>query len=174
MKNKIELYAEDLHFLGETDEEKRYDLCLHGKATLRVNGHTFADGIECCISASALRFLRSLSSDHKTGEEEFLFPCCANMMIPSDDGKTVTVIGCPNGIDFSVLHNENFIILVLPGVEQVPIGLSEYKTAVLCYAKTIIDFMQNSPERIFKDDFEKAGYEAFLTEFNDLMAKYTL
>ena len=48
------------------------------------------------------------------------------------------------------------------------------KKAVTAYAKDILDFLQNSPERIFKDDFEKAGYEAFLTEFNDLMEEDTL
>lgn len=174
MKSNIELYTKELHFLGETEEDKRHDLCLHGKVTLKVNGTVFADGVECCLSASALRFLRSLRQEHEVGNDEQLFPCCGNMLIPSDDGKTVTVIGCPNGIDFSVLHNENIIILVLPGVGQVSVEYSEYKTAVLSYAKTILDFIENSPKRIFKDGYEKAGYAAFLTEFNDLMEEDTL
>lgn len=63
MKSNIELYTKELHFLGETEEDKRHDLCLHGKVTLKVNGTVFADGVECCLSASALRFLRSLRQE---------------------------------------------------------------------------------------------------------------
>lgn len=173
-KSIIELKASELHFLGDTEDEKRYDLCLHGKATLRVNDTVFADSVECCITASALRFLRSLRKDHEVGHDEQLFPCCGNMLISSEDGKTVTVIGCPNGIDFPIFHVGDNVILVSQSAGQIAVEYVEYKKAVTAYAKDILDFLQNSPDRISKDDFEKAGYEAFLTEFNDLMEEDTL
>ncbi len=169
IKNIIELNASELHFLGNTEDEKRYDLCLHGKATLRVNETVFADNVECCLTASALRFMRSLRQEHEVGNDEQLFPCCGNMLIPSDDGKTVTVIGCPNGIDFRIFHVGNNVILSLPSDGQVAVDYDEYKTAVIAYAKTIFDFIENSPKRIFKDDYEKKGYEAFLTECRTLL-----
>ena len=175
MKNNIELFADNLHFLGNTEEERRQDLCLHGKVTMRVNGHFFADEKECCVTASALRFLRSLSSDHKTGEEEFLFPCCGNMLIPSDDGKTVTVIGCPNGEDLEIsthIFGNQTKIANKDACQFVT--FDEYRAAVLAYAKQVLGFIHNSPERAFTDEFEKKGYEAFLTEFNDLMEKHKL
>ena len=171
----VDLFADGLHFLGNTEDERRRDLCLHGRVTMRVNGHLLADEIECCVTASALRFLRSLSSDHKTGEEEFLFPCCGNMLIPSDDGKTVTVIGCPNGEDLEISTHRagNQTKIANKDVCQF-VTFDEYRAAVLAYAKQVLGFIKNSPERMFKDDLEKKGYEAFLTEFNDLMEKHKL
>ncbi len=171
----VDLFADNLHFLGNTDEERRQDLCLHGKVTMRVNGHLLADEIQCCVTASALRFLRSLSADHKTGEEEFLFPCCGNMLIPSDDGKTVTVIGCPNGEDLEIsIHRSGNQAKIADENACQFVTFDEYRASVLAYARQILRFIQNSPARQFKDDYEKKGYEAFLTEFNDLMEKYTL
>ncbi len=171
----VDLFADGLHFLGNTEEERKQDLCLHGKVTMRVNGHIFADEKECCVTASALRFLRSLSSDHKTGEEEFLFPCCGNMLIPSDDGKTVTVIGCPHGEDLEIsTHRAGNQTKIANKDACQFVTFDEYRAAVLAYAKQVLRFLQNSPERVFKDDYEKAGYEAFLTEFNDLMEKHKL
>lgn len=171
-KQGVELFANDLRFLGNTEDERRQDLCLHGRATMRVNGHLFADEIECCITASALRFLRSLLSDHKTGEEEFLFPCCGNMLVPSDGGKTVTVIGCPNGHDLAITTHRsgNQTKIEDENVYQF-VTFEEYRSAVLGYAKQVLNFIKNSPEKVFKDGFEKQGYEAFLTEFKDLMEK---
>ena len=173
----VDLFADGLHFLGNTEEERRQDLCLHGKVTMRVNGHLLADEIECCVTASALRFLRSLSADHKTGEEEFLFPCCGNMLIPSEDGKTVTVIGCPNGSDLEIsTHRQGNQTIIKSESESIFqfVTFNEYRASVLAYARQILRFLQNSPERLFKDDYEKKGYESFLTEFNDLMEKHTL
>lgn len=166
----VDLFADDLHFLGNTEEERRQDLCLHGKVTMRVNGHLFTDEKECCVTASALRFLRSLSSNHKTGEDEFLFPCCGNMLIPSEDGKTVTIIGCPNGEDLEISTHRrgNQARIQRENISQF-VTFDEYRAAVLAYAKQVLRFLQNSPERVFKDEFEKKGYEAFLTEYQDLL-----
>ena len=50
----------------------------------------------------------------------------------------------------------------------------EYRTSVLAYARQILRFLKDSPERIFAEDFEKKGYEAFLTECNDLMEEHTV
>ena len=148
---------------------------MHGKVTMRVNGHLFADENECCVTASALRFLRSLSNDHKVSEEEFLFPCCGNMLIPSDDGKTITIIGCPNGEDLEISTHRSGKQTKIANINACQfVTFDEYRAAVLAYAKQVLRFLQNSPERVFKDDYEKKGYEAFLTEFNDLMEKYKL
>lgn len=171
----VDLFADELHFLGNTEKERQQDLCLHGKVTMRVNGHLLADEIECCVTASALRFLRSLSSDHKTGEEEFLFPCCGHMLIPSEDGKTVTVIGCPNGVDFEIsTHRRGKQTRIKSETICQFIPFDEYRAAVLTYAKQILRFLQNSPARQLANNFDKTGYEAFLTEFNDLMEKHKL
>ncbi len=167
----VDLFADGLHFLGNSEEERKQDLCLHGKVTMRVNGHLLANKIECCVTASALRFLRTLSMDHKTGEEEFLFPCCGHMLIPSEDGKTVTIVGCTNGTEFPVCHVGNDIALGMEGGEQILLPYETYREAVKAYAEAILTFLKNSPPRQFANKWEKKGYEAFLTEYQALLSQ---
>jgi len=171
----VEIFADGLHFLGNTEKEQRQDICLHGKVTMSVNGCLLADDVECCVTASAIRFLRSLSSDHIMGEEEFLFPCCGNMLIPSEDGKSVTVIGCSNGTDLTVAtdHSKKQTTITSGTITDF-VPFDEYRAAVLAYAKQVLCFLNNSPERLFENDFEKNGYDAFLFEYNDLMKKHAL
>jgi len=171
MSTIIELLADNLHFLGNTDKECRSDPCVHGTATLRVNGHVFADSVECCLTASALRFLRTLHRNHPMGEEEFLFPCCGHMLIPSEDGKTVTIVGCTNGTEFPVCHVGNDIALGMEGGEQILLPYETYREAVKAYAEAILTFLKNSPPRQFADKWEKKGYEAFLTEYQALLSQ---
>lgn len=173
--NGVALFANNLHFFGNTEEEQQHDFCLHGKVTMRVNGHLLVDRLECCVTTSALRFLRSLSSDHKTGEDEFLFPCCGNMLIPSNDGKTVTIIGCPNGEDLEIsTHRQGNQTMIKNENACQFVSYDEYRTSVLVYAKQILRFLKNSPERIFAESFEKQGYEAFLTEYANLFGEHTV
>ncbi len=168
----VDLFADDLHFLGNTEKERRQDLCLHGKVTMRVNGNLLADELECCVTASALRFLRSIYHDHRTGDEEFLFPCCGNTLIPSEDGKTVTVIGCNNGADLAITtHPSGKQTTIASHDFYHYVSFDEYRAAVLAYAKQILRFLQNSPPRRFDDEWERKGYEAFLTEYQALLSQ---
>jgi hypothetical protein len=40
-----------------------------------------------------------------------MLPCCGFFIIPHDIDDTVEITGCPNGIDWSVLHIEDYIKL---------------------------------------------------------------
>jgi hypothetical protein len=109
------------------------------------------------------------------GEEEFLFPCCGNMLIPSEDGKTVTVIGCPSGEDLEIsIHRRGNQARIADENACQFVTFDEYRAAVLAYAKQVLRFLQNSPERQYDDDYEKNGYEAFLTEYKNLMEEHSL
>ena len=90
----LRLYAEDLHYLGETEKERQRDCCVHGRVVFSVGDTVIAGDGEWCAGASALRFLRSVSSDHFSGAEEHMIPCCGHLMIPADGGKAVAVVGC--------------------------------------------------------------------------------
>ena len=66
----LRLYAEDLHYLGETEKERQRDCCVHGRIVFSVGDTVIEGDGEWCAGASALRFLRSVSSDHFSGAEE--------------------------------------------------------------------------------------------------------
>lgn len=167
-----ELYAKNIHFLGESEKEQKQDLCVHGNVCFKINDTVISDGNddEWCISASALRFLRSLFNDHISGKEEHIIPCCGHFMVPSEDGKSVEIIGCPNGIDFDVIRKGDDIVIPWNKAEMT-ITYPEYKNAVLAYAEQIIDFYDQNPERSFNDEYDKNMFMAFMTEFKGLYNK---
>ena len=160
------LEPRDMHFLG-SGEQSAADLCLHGKICFVVGGKVIYDGDDdFCLSASAMRFLRSLYGGHKKGRDEQLFPCCGNLLVPADDGKTVSIIGCPNGVDLDILHRNGMVC-----IEGCEVSYKEYRHAVLEYARLIEEFYIQSPERVFADEYAKQGYDAFWREWNSLIKK---
>ena len=67
----MELYAADLHFIGNSPKAQNYDYCVHGKVIFKIDGCNLSnDDSDWCVSASAYRFLRSLFENHFLGAEE--------------------------------------------------------------------------------------------------------
>lgn len=166
----MELYAENLHFLGCNARERKFDLCAHGDVFLKLDGKVLFRDTDTCVSASALRFLHSIFTDHISGNDEQMFPCCGHMMIPSEDGTSVTIVGCPNGIDFDVMHNGDGVILTGGDGQHHFVTSREYIDAVLSYAGQIESFYSGSPPRRFSSDFDREGFTAFCREFQGLLA----
>lgn len=164
----MQLTAGDLHFLGDTEKERRQDYCLHGNVFLGIDGTVLCDGGEWCVSASALRFMRSVFDDHVPASGEQIIPCCGHFMIPSEDGKTVDIIGCSNGIDFDVIHENGGITIKTADGGKFFVDCREYRRAVTEFACQIERFISNSPARIFDDDWDRAAVSAFRNEWAEL------
>ncbi len=168
----MELYATDLHFMGESEQDSLYDVCVHGKVFLKIGDEILSDGqIEWCVSASAYHFLRTLFQDRLLDTENQIIPCCGHFLMPSEDKTTITIIGCPNGIDFSVSHENENIIIRTRDNKTFTVCFEEYAYAVLTYAKQIDDFYKQNPPRRFQDEFDKNGFSAFCNEWHALMKK---
>ena len=59
-----------------------------------------------------------------------MVPCCGHFLIANKDLSEVTISGCDNGLDWSVVHENGGVKLALPsGEEWVP--LQEYQRAVI-------------------------------------------
>lgn len=169
----IHLTAADLHFLGDNEKERRRDLCLHGSVFLSIDGTVLCDGGEWCVSASALRFMRSVFVDHISASGEQMIPCCGHFMIPSGDGKTVDIVGCSNGIDFDVIHESGGITVKTADGRIFLTDPGEYRRAVTGYSKEIGRFMQNQPARVIDDRWERSAFAAFCEEWNTLSERLT-
>ncbi|MBQ8308762.1 MAG: hypothetical protein IJX96_02910 [Clostridia bacterium] len=168
----MDLYATDLRFMGDNEEDKTYDFCIHGKVVLKIDGVVLSDGnTEWCVSASAYHFLRTLFQDRLIDAENQIIPCCGEFLIPSEDQTTVTIIGCPNGIDFSVSREKENIIIRMRDNKTFTVRFDEYASAVIAYAKQIEDFYRQNPPRRFQDKFDKNGFSAFCNEWYTLMNK---
>ena len=108
----MELYASNLFFRGDNEKQQAYDCCIHGNIIFKIEDTLLSDNSEWCVSASAYRFLHTLFDNHFMGAEDFLIPCCGHTMITSDDGLSVTIIGCNNGIDFNIIHEDDNIVII--------------------------------------------------------------
>ena len=167
----MELYAQDLFFRGNTVKEQVYDCCVHGNIIFKIGDTLLSDETEWCASASAYRFLHTLFENHFMGTEDFLIPCFGHTMIPTEDKNAVNIVGCTNGIDFNIIHQQENIIIETTDNTKYQVPFSEYKNAVLSFVKQVMEFYKSNPPREFEDNFDKDGFSAFITEWYTLYNK---
>lgn len=170
----ITLRLSNLHWLGDTPEEQQQDLCLHGHVLLKFDEDIISDE-EWCVSAAALRFMRSVFSNYFMGEEQHMLPCCGYFMIATDDNQSVDIYGCCNGVDFDVLHDGKHIIIKTDDSKTYRYSFCEYRDIVVAFANEVEQFFINSPERIVANvEPEKSGFSAFRNEWFRLKDKIKL
>ncbi len=169
----MKLYAKDMYFLGDAEERRLYDYCVHGDVVFEIGNDILHEGSDWCVSASAYRFLKTLFEEHRAGNEEFLIPCCGHSIYPSEDKKSVTIVGCNNGIDFDVIHSGEIVIIETADNREYEVPFNEYKNSVLSFSKQIFDFYKSNPPRKFDDDFHKDSYEVFMSSYRSLYDKAT-
>lgn len=119
----------------------------------------------------AYRFLHTLFENHFIGAEDFLIPCCGHTMLPSDDNNSVSIIGCNNGIDFSIIHSQEIVSVITANHIEYQVSFFDYKNAIISFSKQIISFYEANPPRKTDNAFDKVGYRAFIAEFHSLYNK---
>ena len=147
---------------GSLDNEN--DLCLHGHATAYIGEKKLE--YDATVSATALYLLKTLTENHIINEDNQMLPCCGFSMIPDEELGNVTIIGCPNGIDWSVIHEDNSVRLILEDGTQEIVPISEYENEVFRFVDKVEDFyMSCSPKKMPEDEYDRNGYIAFWNEW---------
>lgn len=146
------------------DDEDPVDLCLHGDVNVRIGNEIVAENYSCTISSTAIYLLKSIEKNYiALNEDNYLLPCCGNIFIPNDAMDEVHIIGCPNGIDWNIIHQDgNVVIKSIAGVEVV-LTLNEYKNIVFEFVDEVIGFYNSCSTKISSED-DVDGYEAFWCE----------
>jgi len=107
------LHVLNLHWLDHVPDQN--DLCAHGNVLVQIGAETLSDVErgDWCISAAALYLLRTLTADHtrNTPVGEYLIPCCGHAMYEQTTSNDVLIIGCANGVDWDVHHQDDRVIL---------------------------------------------------------------
>lgn len=148
---------------GEEDDPK--DLCLHGDVEVIIGAETFS--YNATVSATALYLLKTLTEDHLIGEEIQMLPCCGHFIIPAANLDTVDISGCSNGIDWSVIHENDYVRLITESGQEVSIPIEDYISAVFHFSDIVKAFYDLcSPKEVGDDEFERSGYIAFWNEWN--------
>ena len=153
----------NLHWMERIDPAE--DLCLHGNAKAII-GHEVLEYDNATVSSTALYLLKSLKEDHKIYESNQMLPCCGFFMIANEELSKVDICGCPNGVDWSVLHENGNVVLVTEAGERTEILFDEYKTTVFAFADQVEAFYNAAADKkLPEDEFDRNGYIAFWNEW---------
>lgn len=156
----------DLHWMDGVEQAE--DLCLHGNATAII-GDEVLEYDDATVSSTALYLLKSIKEDHKIYESNQMLPCCGFFMIADEALSQVDICGCPNGVDWSVLHENDSVILITETGKRTVVPIDEYRQTVFAFADMIESFYKSSEEKIMpKDEFDRNGYVAFWNEWKTL------
>lgn len=162
------MFAIDVDHLSWINDnaDDAQDLCAHGHATAYIGNEKFE--YDATVSATALLLLKSLSENHIMDVEEQMMPCCGFSIYARDNIlDTVDIIGCPNGIDWSVIHEGNDIKIVTASGKETIVEKAEYQQIVFNFADKVEAFYKRCSAKILPEDaIDRDGYIAFWNEWH--------
>lgn len=156
--------ADNFSWIQGTEDDPN-DLCLHGHAVADIGNHRLE--YDATVSATALYLLKSLTENHMMYEDNQMLPCCGFFYLPNESLDNVVISGCPNGIDWTIKHENDEVVLILPdGIEE-RVPMEEYREEVFWFADKIEDYYnQCKPKVLPEEKFERDGYLAFWNEWH--------
>ena len=158
--------AENLRWIDESQDDPD-DLCVHGDAEVHIGGYS-AEYEKANVSAAALMLLRMLEEDHTLKDTVQLIPCCGHTWYAKENGERCVMIGCPNGVDWTIQHDGDDVIMTVPGHEDDPVRvpLAEYREEVFRFADQIEAYYHScSPKTEPEDELGRTGWAAFRREW---------
>lgn len=156
--------AENFSWIQGTEDDPN-DLCLHGHAVAYIGNRRLE--YDATVSATALYLLKSLTENHIMYEDNQMLPCCGFFYLPNETLDNVVISGCPNGIDWTIKHENDDVVLILSdGIEE-RVPIEEYREEVFRFADKIEDYYsQCEPKILPEDKFGRDGYLAFWNEWH--------
>lgn len=167
----IELRPLNLHWLENMEEERDY--CAHSSVHLKIEDKVISSESSdvWTVSAAAYYFLNSLKLDHDGSIQPQLLPCCGNgMYAAGEEGKDLVIIGCPNGINWTITHLEGKLIHQFEDGIIIETEFEEWRDAVCNFSDEVMKFYEVSLPKKFDDEDEEArkGFELFMQEWKEL------
>lgn len=162
----FKINAYNLHWIdGFDSKDDPEDFCLHGQAVAFIGRKKFT--YDAAVSSTALYLLKSLTEDHIINKSDNqMLPCCGHTIIPDNTLNNVRILGCPDGIDWTVKHSGDDVILITDDGTEERISLEEYKKEVFRFADTIEDFYKKCSPKKLDDDYDYDCYHAFWNEWH--------
>lgn len=162
------------HWISDDGQYDKADKCSHGKVYVRIGSEVISDekSGSWATTSSALYLMRTLEQDCKPGElSNQLLPCCGHYIIPKEEGRNqILVIGCPNGIDWSVKHLNGEVILTSEKGTEGKISFEAYRHMVIKYANEVEAFY-GDPSKKVPDESDRKGFEQFWAEWRELKVR---
>lgn len=161
----FQIEVTNLHWIDDPVNDPD-DLCLHGDAIAYI-GDRKVEYQECTVSASALYLLKTITEDHIIDQDNQMLPCCGFTLIADATFENVVISGCPNGVDWSVIHDGDTVRLILEDGYETRVPIMEYRKEVFRFADFIETYYQTCPpKQIPTDSFDRDGYLTFWKEWH--------
>ena len=155
--------TERLHWIIDNGEDDPNDLCVHGQTIVKIGEEVF--DYDATVSAAGLYLLRTLTEDHIVPEYNYMLPCCGHWMYINGDISTVNIGGCPNGVDWSVIHEGDKVKFVTETGKETFMNIEDYKNEVFSFTDKIEAYYNGClPKKPF-DKHSSDGYTAFWNEW---------
>jgi len=85
----------------------------------------------------------------------------------NEDLSEVTIMGCINGTNWSVIHDSGKIKIILPSGEEEEVDFHDYQAKVFRFADKIEAYYKSCKPKIMpEDEFYQNGYTAFCNEWH--------
>ncbi len=164
----IKLKAIKLHWINDSPDDPK-DLCAHGCVEFSIGELDVVrpeDG-DWCVSAAALYLLRTLSQSHTPVSPvgEHIFPCCGHSMYWDKDQEDCIIFGCPNGINFELIHKDGNVEIKISEEQVAHISFEAWRDSVCIFSDQISDFYRASAPKEPYDEDAKKGFDAFQREW---------
>lgn len=174
MTNEFELRILDLHWVKNEDDPT--DLCAHGHVFVRIGNEVVADkeSLDVTVSSTALYLMRTLKDNYKKNDyASQLLPCCGHVFMADKEKEFVSIIGCPSGIDWTVIHtDDNKVKHITDNGQVATIEKEAYTKIVLDFVDQVENFYKLSlPKTSPTDDFDRKGYLTFWREWRQLRSE---
>lgn len=150
------------------------DLCAHGDVEFRIQGESLFDdsesdpGRNLTVSAAALFLLRTLSKPRRCPIPggELLFPCCGHVFYDVPGEPEVCLLGCPNGVDFDVLHEADGpgVLICANELRQWSVNWTDWRQAVFHFTDRVWEFYSTSSPKRPEPDMA-TGFSKFVAEW---------
>ncbi|HAS39408.1 MAG TPA: hypothetical protein DCS93_02975 [Microscillaceae bacterium] len=166
MSDTFEIRFTNFHWIDHTNNPD--DLCLHGQAFIQIGGEVLTTEQEgsWTLSAAAFNLMKSFNHSYKPNQfSAQLVPCCGHMMIIDENTQEFHMLGCPNGIDWSIHYENKRVTHTTRWGKQASISLAKWKTIVLVLAQQVEDFYAQSKTKNLPE--EKADWKAYLRFWED-------
>ena len=86
-------------------------------------------------------------------------------MYAQDDGADVVIVGCPNGLDWEVMHEGASVRLRASEGEEEIVAIEEWRRIVFEFADAVAAFYAASAPKQFSDPYEEQAFAAFQNEW---------
>jgi hypothetical protein len=172
---QFELRILDLHWIRNEDDPT--DLCAHGHVFVRIGDEVIADkdSLDVTVSSTALYLMRTIEKNYKKDEyASQLLPCCGHFFMADEKDDFVSIMGCPSGIDWTIIHTDNNKVRhISEKGQEATIDKEAYVKIVFDFADQVENFYKTSlPKTIPTDDFDRKGYLTFWKEWRRLRTKF--